>query len=505
MCFASIFHHLKRLRAARDGNVAIITALAIVPVMFALGGAADYGFAVKTRARMNAAADAAALASVTPQLMSQTTAQAAIVAQQVFNSQVSGLTRLVFSPLSVAATCTSGAYGYRPPTGFSLCIQITENTASSQRVRTTIVAYTAASQTAFSGILRINQIGIGGASTATASTSPNIDFYLLLDTSPSMAIPSTTDGIAQMVKLTKYQDSGGGCAFACHESSPATESGSAKPSAPIFGNPGCPDDPNKATGGCIDNYQLALNNSVPLRITLVNQAVQNLVTTAQATSQSTGAAYQLAGYTFDVAVANPIPLQLPTQATINQAKTGINMLEVVSENSNNGDQNTVFDSSTDSTAGAFPKVFSAMNASYNSKGAGTGTNNLGDRPQQVLMLVTDGVSDQPYNGSRIYSPIGGATNTVSFSNSWCTKIKANTNIRIAVLYLVYNPLPLKNGTGGATWYAGNVAPLQNSITPTLQNCASSPSLFYQVNTNGDISAAMSSLFSAAISSARITN
>jgi Flp pilus assembly protein TadG len=492
-------------RRCRRGNVAILTAISIVPIIFACGAAADYGFATKIRSDMNAALDAAALAAVSPQQMAGTTVAATLVAQNLFNSQVSSLSRLVYNSPVADPTCLKGTNGYTPNAGINLCIQVTDAIVNTQRVRTAVVAYRAAVTTAFSGILQMQQITIGGSSTATASTSPNIDFYLLLDTSPSMAIPSTTAGIAQMVSLTKYQDSGGGCAFACHETSPQIESGSASYKAPIFGNPGCPDDPNRGRGPCLDNYQLALNNNIPLRITLVNQAVQNLVNTAQSTAAATGAAYQLAGYTFDDTVKQAFALQLPTQQTINQAKANINMLVVDHENSDNGDQNTVFDSSTDSTAGAFPQILSAMNAAYNNKGAGSGTNNIGDRPQQVMMLVTDGVSDQTYNGSRIYNPIGGATNTVSNMNSLCSKIKANTNIRIAVLYLVYNPLPMKDGKGNATWYSGHVAPLQSSIAPTLQNCASSPSLFYQVNTDGDISAAMSSLFSAAVSSARLTN
>ena len=52
-----------------------------------------------------------------------------------------------------------------------------------------------------------------------ASIPPNINFYLLLDNSPSMSLPATTDGISLMQTLTYKQYSGAGCAFACHQAS----------------------------------------------------------------------------------------------------------------------------------------------------------------------------------------------------------------------------------------------------------------------------------------------
>ena len=76
------------------------------------------------------------------------------------------------------------------------------------------VNYTASSKNAFSGVLGQQNWGLAGSSQSTSSVAPNIDFYLLLDNSPSMAIAATTDGINTMVANTQPQ---GGCAFACHE------------------------------------------------------------------------------------------------------------------------------------------------------------------------------------------------------------------------------------------------------------------------------------------------
>ena len=475
---------LSRFRQERGGNLSITFVFAAIPIVFALGATADYTFATKLRSHMNAAADAAALYAVTPRMMAQTTTVAQLAAQQLFMTQVSGLRELSFNP----------------PTVGSLSIQVSDANVNNQRVRTATVSYEAFYTTTFSQVLKKNTIGIGGTATSTASTSPNIDFYLMLDTSPSMAIPATQDGINYVVAQTPYQDNGNGCAFACHESNPAAESGNASRSKPQFGNPGCPDDPLRRSGPCLDNYAIAKNAVPPilLRIDLVNQAVVNLVDTASSTAASTGAAYKLAGYTFDVAVANPIPLQLPTSATKTQAAAGINMLEVASENSINGDQNTVFDGTT----GAFTVVTTAMKAAYGGAGAGTGTNTVGDHPQQVLMIVSDGVADEPNSGgSRIYTPLGSSTNLSAWSTQACTTIKSNPNVRIAVLYLVYNPLPLNNGN---SWYAQKISGEQPEISPVMQNCAS-PGLFYQVNTGGDVTSALNSLFQSAVKSAHLSN
>ena len=71
--------------------------------------------------------------------------------------------------------------------------------------RTVTVSYTATSQNAFGGILHQSTWPINGSSTASSSVLPNIDFYLLLDNSPSMAIGATTADINTLVANTPDQ------------------------------------------------------------------------------------------------------------------------------------------------------------------------------------------------------------------------------------------------------------------------------------------------------------
>ena len=80
--------------------------------------------------------------------------------------------------------------------------------------------------------------------------------------------------------------------------------------------------------------------------------------------------------------------------------------------------------------------------------------------------------------------------------AWCTTVK-NRGIQIAVLYTAYLPLPTNS------WYNEWIAPFQNQISPNMESCAS-PGMFFSVTTDGDITAAMQTLFAQAIATARLT-
>ena len=73
----------------------------------------------------------------------------------------------------------------------------------------------------------------------------------------------------------------------------------------------------------------------------------------------------------------------------------------------------------------------------------------------------------------------------------------NRGIRIAVLYTEYLPLPTN------AWYNTYIAPFQSKISGNMKNCAT-PGLFFEVTTDQDISAAMATLFRAAVAAARLT-
>jgi hypothetical protein len=358
---------------------------------------------------------------------------------------------------------------------------------------TVTVNASATINSSFNGLFE-NTIPVSVTATANGPSNPNIDFYMLLDSSPSMAIAATTAGINTMVADTQYEcdspPSGGstcGCAFACHESHPSSESHCNSTSCSLSGT---------GNPGGEDNYALARSLGVTLRIDNLTTATQNLMTTATSTAKSNSAAYRVAIYTFDVAV-NTIQTLTSNLTTAESSAGNIQMLEVYSNNmltssNSNADEDTNYDNAMSSINTTMPNP-------------GNGTNAKGDTPQEVLFFVTDGVEDE-YQSPALNPTSDNAGRQQYLMNSnydWCSAIK-NRGIRIAVLYTVYYPIP-NNG-----WYAnfdgsGNgISSFQSQISGQLQSCAS-PGLFFAVDTGGDISAAMTALFNSAVQSAYISH
>ncbi len=437
-----------RFGRERAGNVAIIFALSLVPMTFLVGMGLDFSSAIQKRTYLNAAADAAALSAVTPAMMAQSAQAVKTAAQNMFNAQAAAVGGLNYSGPNVSVT-------------------------EAGLVRTVTVSYSASSVNSFASILGEPDWPISGASQAASSAAPNINFYLLLDNSPSMDLPATTAGINAMIAATKNAPANGGnaggCAFACHESNPSADN---------LGNP-----------GGIDNYALANQLGVVTRIENMNTATQALMTTAASTEAANNAIYQMAIYTFNSSGLNTMQL-LTSNLTNAQAAAGnINVLEVYDNNwltktSENSDTDTDFETAMAQINGIMPAP---------GTGAASGT------PQEVLFVVTDGVDDevsttcsQTLDGNRCQQP---------FDTTWCTTFK-NRGILIAVLYTEYLPLPA-TGVGSNSWYNNWVAPFQSQISPNLESCAS-PGLFFSVTTDGDITDAMQALFQRSVTTARLT-
>lgn len=195
---------LRRLRADRRGNVVVFTAFAMIPLMVAVGFGIDYARAGRVQTKLSAAADAAVLAAVAPQLMTRTDSEAQTAALAMFNNQTNGLQGVSNITPVVTITSTSGG--------------------SLGTLRTVKLTFTARSTNIFGSFLKSPYLPVSGSATASASQPPSINFYIALDTSPSMLIATTTDGIANMKsgsvwKGQPYSFSGSsvvGCTFACH-------------------------------------------------------------------------------------------------------------------------------------------------------------------------------------------------------------------------------------------------------------------------------------------------
>jgi hypothetical protein len=304
----------------RRGGITSMFALGVPVIAFAIGAAVDYGRAAQVRTKLNAAADAAALAALTPTMLQQSTSAGQTAAVNMFNGQISGVTGLAPDQTNVTVTITSAS--------------------NNALIRTTTVCYNAATKTMFAGILGVPTLGIGNCATASAQMPPNIDFYLLLDNSPSMSLPATQAGITQMESLTSKQATGG-CAFACHQAS--TNNGDtagntcANGTAPTqSGNLYCA----TSQGAQIDNFQLARNNNITLRLDELNSAVSTLVQTAYSTANSaqfaTPPTYRFSVYSMDslwsIGLTQLMPLTINYVANWTTASDNFGVMEMYSNN-----------------------------------------------------------------------------------------------------------------------------------------------------------------------------
>ena len=425
----------------------MIFGLSLVPIIFLTGMALDFTSAAQKRTRLNAAADAAALAAVTPYMMTQSNSAALTAATNMFNAEAANI----------------GAATVNPPT-------ITMSNAG--LVRTVTVSYTATSTNTFPNVFSYvtgtshTTWPLSGFATATSYSAPNINFYLMLDNSPSMDIAATTSGINTMVANTSAQ---GGCAFACHESQPSYDN---------LGNPNGE-----------DNYTLANNLGVVTRIENMATATSALMTTAGDTEQANNATYQMAIYTFNYNGLSTIyaPNNAPS-SNLSAAATAANTIDVLEVCHNNYLSCSTSNNDTDTN---FESAMTAVNNLMPNPGNGSANST----PQEVLFIVSDGVDDE-VNTTSCSQPLDGTRCQQPFNTAMCTTVK-NRGIMIAVLYTEYLPLPTNS------WYNTWISPFQSQLASNMQGCAS-PGLYFEITTDGDITAAMQTLFQLAIATARLS-
>jgi len=518
----------------KGGNIALITALVMIPLTFALGMAFDFTMSRSRQDKLDGIADAAVLGAVTPTQMALACTTAATQAQSLFNGQKA----LVGGVTAVTATI-SGC----PDTSSS-----SGNVVS----RTITINYTGQSQNVFAALLGMPTLTVKGSSTATSSTAPNINFYLLLDTSPSMELAASSAGISAMQADTTFTQEGT-CAFGCHQINPAeltsgtctthtdpathmptnacqyltstaqlitcTTSGNYADSTPFTTSSVFPEN------GGRDFYDLSLCLGVPLRIDLLRNGVQTLMTFANTAEQTNHATYQMALYETDFNQPNSsndlnvYSLQALTgdlTGTAYTAAGNISALEMYTNNNlavgdtsnTNNDRDTTLDADVTQMA-----EVTSGNPTPIMPTPGNGA--AGSTPQEVLFIVTDGMNDEPVSSG---GTCGGSSTRLCAPLDWngaiCSAIKAR-GIRIAVLYTTYNP------SAGAPWYADNVgAKLPTGLPPAwadgtpanpsdpmalgAQQCASS-GLFYEVSNDADIAAALQTLFQEAVATARLSH
>jgi Flp pilus assembly protein TadG len=532
--------HASELRRNTRGNVAIITALATLPMIAAVGCVIDYTTATMIKTKLQASADAAALAAISnnsPLIAvaknmsgSGTVTDTTSYTENFFNSNLSG------SPEN------SGYSG----------LTSTASVTKSGMVLTSKVTFSANVPTTFMGIAGFKNVSISGSSTASYTMYTYIDFYLLLDVSGSMSFPSTAAEQARLMAVNPDNLHGsngypGGCTFACHfttqgacpQSTSSNPYQGTYPIPPSTTNPGsggyCQgfiisrlgttptsfasgtynDSPNNhptkacntTTNQCGNGMNVNWSNTqvtscpnpgttscIQLRADAVGYAVNALLQQAQQTEATTGISnqFRVGLYPFIEYLYSYVPLTNNLSGSINTSAASLASLLDTGTNTNLGSGGTHFEN-------ALPSVNSLIGT------VGTGTSSTNTLP--YVFLITDGSEDcQQYLNGNWTNAGGGCSpyqnSATTINQSYCSTLK-NRGITVAVLYVPYEQIqdPNSNFADNEDGYANENIP---NIPTSLQNCAS-PNFFYTADSPADIKSALVTMFNQAVRTAHVTN
>ena len=453
----ALFREISRFSRDRSGNIGVIFALALLPLISAVGCAVDYNRATQIRTKLQAAADAASVGSVSR------TSPAFIAAG----------TMTTDGPIPVGVTDAANIFNadISNETGYTLN-SVTPTVVRAAGTVNSTVQFSATVPTMFLGVMGKTAMTVTGTSTSTANMPLYIDFYLLLDNSPSMSVGATPTDVAAMVSATSASSFGSNqnCAFACHD----------------------------VASGATDNfYALAKSLGVTMRIDVLRTATQQLMTTA-AQTETYSNQFRMAIYDFGVSADTAgITTIFPLGTSLTSAQAAAANIDVMTVNGQN-DQN---DQDSD-----FDTLLTQMNSAISSPGPGTSSS-----PQKYLFFVSDGVADER-NSSCLATMTNSTFGNLSprcqepINTALCTTIK-NRGIKIAVLYTTYLQLP--TNARYMSWIdpfnQGPWGPSPNSkIAQNMQSCAS-PGLYFEVSPTQGISDAMNALFQKAVADARISN
>ncbi|MGY4475587.1 TadE/TadG family type IV pilus assembly protein [Bradyrhizobium sp. USDA 3364] len=441
---STLIRTISRFRRDRSGNIAMTFGLVLLPIVVAVGCAVDYSRANQIRSKLLSAADAASVGAVAK-------ASPGFIAAGAMTSDG----EITAGEADATKIFNGNIFNQN---GFTLT-SVTPTMTKSGGTITSTVKFTADVPTMFMGVIGQSKMSVSGTSTSTANMPLYIDFYLLLDNSPSMGVAATPTDVTTMVNNTA--DS---CAFACHDYNDAN-----------------------------NYYNLAKKLGVTTRIDVLRSATQQLMDTA-ANTATYASQYRMAIYDFG-ASSKTIGLRalFTLSTSLSSAKTAAGNIDLMGVYGNN-------DAYTADKDSQFSTVLPAISNAISAPGPGTSA-----APMKYLFFVSDGVADEPNTGC--LKPLSGSNRCQSPINpALCTAIK-NRGIKIAVLYTTYLQLPTNN------WYMtwidpfnqGPFGPSPNSqIAQNMQACAS-PGFYFEVSPTQGIADAMNALFKKAVADARISS
>ena len=443
----------------RSGALSIQFALLLIPIVTLSGGAIDLGNIYRIRSILQNASDAAAVGAIGYN-------SAAYLAAESMNGN---------GTLDVGNTDATNIFNTNVQNlGWNATYTMTPTVTKTGVVLNATTTWTATVPMTFLAIVGQSTWTITGSSSATNTMFQYLNFYLMVDVSGSMGLPSTQNGETLLASLNPDDKSQypGGCVFACHFS----------------GNQGYI---ISRRGKYATNPSVSLcavpdtNACIQLRTDAIAVAIQDLLQTAQST-EVVANQYQIGLYPFIAYLETYFAI------TPNITATGPNSLAAYA-----GNITTLLDTGVDANLGSggthFENAFPTMNSIITSVGNGSKAAN----PLPWVFLITDGSQNYQYQWNGSWH---GSNSATTVPTSVCKTLK-DRGISIAVLYIPYqqiiNPTNFANSED---FYANANIP---KIPPALTACAS-PGFFFQANTPADITNALAEMFQSAVLQARLT-
>ena len=532
----NLFRLMGRFRRDRRGNIAVIFAFACIPLISAVGCAVDYTTATRIKAKLQSAADAAAVASIAQksvgyiaasQMASDGTVTAAQTdADNVFTGNMSTING--YANLNVKDT----------PTVTKTGVKLTAN-----------ITFSADVPVLFMKVAGFQTLTVKGTSSASASLPPYLDFYLMLDVSGSMGLPSTDyeQGRLAGINPDNFGNYPNGCTLACHfavknvcgdgtqqyptnsmcmgyaisrlsptayaslrdqKSSKNVPKSTSPPSLPdtmipglpsslICGNPYSDKSCLPAVSSCPTD---GTANCIQLRADAVGYAVTQLFATANKKEVVTNQ-FRIGLYPF----IQDLYAYFPLTSAINGDSNNSSTINYAAANlSSQLDTNTI--SSLGSGGTHIDTSLNTLNGLIKTVGNGSSPTNT----QPYVFLVTDGAQDpqtKALNQSGGWAGSNHATTILAGSSSPCKALR-DRGIIVSVLYIPYvkiqNPNP--SFANDEDDYANNNIP---NIETSLKDCASPPdaagSYYYTGSSPTEIQNSLNAMFNHSLVTAHITN
>ncbi|MDB5510420.1 MAG: pilus assembly protein TadG [Hyphomicrobiales bacterium] len=438
MAFRKFSKPLAGLVHDRRGTVVLIFALALVPMLGVVGLSIDYTLAMVSKSRMQTALDAAALAGVR--------------AARVVTSEKGGTLEKAKTAAAAAAqqylatNLPNISYLGQPSNKVAFVIKDGNIDAN--------LSYDANMTTSIARLFAIDSFRLRGQTAVSVSLPRYVNTYLLLDNSASMGLAATEASKGELRRLTKdlKWSVAKNCEFACHGPGPET----------------------------VSTADIASKNNIKLRIHTLRDAAIEAVKSAEDAQRVPGQ------FKFEVRT-------FERQTTVQHAMSDdfsslAKKLEAIDMTRNSTQGNTMLDKALETFAADLART-----------GATSGDGYLVDKPKIVVVLVSDGVSDdRTVDEYEWKKPLGDRAKPYSaaLDTRACTDIK-NRDVTLVAIETKFQAIP------DNTSYIRFVQPWIPKISSQMKACAS-PDNYYLADNADTIHESFKTVFEKTVLPTRVT-